>query len=69
MDMMREQIESALLAVVGSRPGASVPAQPRGVRQSMIEAGLMTEDGNLTRRGAEMRDSVMTRRLDEAFGG
>ena len=66
--MMKEQIESALLAAQGSRAGAPVPPQPRGVRQMLIENGLMTEHGNLTASGAQARDTIMTRRLDEAFG-
>lgn len=66
--MTKEQIESALLAANGSRPGASVPAQSRAVRQHMIDSGLMTEDGNLTRRGADCRRIVAQRREEEAFG-
>lgn len=65
---MKEQIESALLAATGSRPGAPVPAQSRGVRQIMIDSGLMTKDGNLTRRGADCRGIIAKRREDEAFG-
>jgi hypothetical protein len=66
--MMRDQIESALLAANGSRAGASVPAQPRAVREQMIERGLMTKDGNLTALGAVTRSSVSMLREDEAFG-
>lgn len=66
--MMKNEIESALLAAQGSRAGAAVPAQTRDVRQNLIDFGLMTEDGNLTRRGAEHRRIVAQRREDEAFG-
>lgn len=66
--MMREQVESALLAANGSRPGAQVPAQSRAVRQHMIESGLMTENGNLTDLGADCRKIICRRREDEAFG-
>lgn len=62
--MMKEQIESALLAAQGSYAGARVPACP----QSLIDAGYATENGHLTERGARKRAFVARRREDEAFG-
>ncbi len=65
---MKEAIESALLAAQSSRQGAKVPAQAQVIEKAMIESDLMTIFGNLTAKGAQERDRIMTRRLDEAFG-
>lgn len=50
--MMKEQIEAALTAALGTHIGAQVPAQSRAVRQVMIESGLIGKNGGLTRAGS-----------------
>ena len=49
---MKEQIEQALTAALGTHIGASVPAQSRGVTQVMRELGLIGPDNGLTRAGS-----------------
>ena len=49
---MKEQIEAALTNARGTHIGAQVNAQSRGVRQVMIESGLIGANGGLTRAGS-----------------
>lgn len=56
-------------ALINARPVQGAPVSAVGpASRDLYAAGLVTESGNLTRKGVIVRQDVLDKRLDEAFG-
>ncbi len=56
-------------ALINASPAQGAPVSAAGLdSRDLCAAGLVTESGNLTRKGLTERERVLSKRLDEAFG-
>jgi len=64
---MSKEAESALVDAAGGHQGAKVTTDD-DTGLELYAKGIVGESGGLTRRGTIVRERLLARRLDEAFG-